>query len=224
MVSRWYSAETFYAQLLIALLVLLQPLAVLAEATDQGNLQVRIDEVRKDEQALEAATRRGRAAADFCVLCHGEDGNSTKPDVPHLAEQNPVYLLDQIERFADGRRTDYIMSPLAKKLTADEKVALVVYYSGQKREPPGEQGVDPAVLVRGREIFDRECIGCHGKDGKGKEGYAYIAGLPLKYVASTLTHFREREKGRTNALMSAVIKPMSNEEIDAIAAYVSSLH
>lgn len=219
-----YSAETFFAQLLVALALLLPPAAVLAEATDQKILQAQIDEVRKDKQALEVAMTKGRTAADFCVLCHGEDGNSTKPDVPHLAEQNPVYLLDQIERFADGRRSDYIMSPLAKKLTADEKVALVVYYSGQKRVPSGDQGLDPAVLVTGREIFDRECIGCHGEDGKGKEGYAYIAGLPLKYVASTLTHFREREKGRTNALMSAVIKSMSNDEIDAIAAYVSSLH
>ena len=219
-----YSTVTFYVQLLAMVALLLPPVVVLAEAIAQKTLQARIDEVLKDKQALEVAMTKGRAAAGFCVLCHGEDGNSTKPDVPHLAEQNPVYLLDQIERFADGRRTDYIMSPLAKKLTADEIVALVVYYSGQKRVPTGEQGLDPAVLVTGREIFERECIGCHGDDGKGKEGYAYVAGLPLKYVASTLTHFREREKGRTNALMSAVVKQMSNEEIDAIAAYVSSLH
>lgn len=219
-----YSTMNFYVQLLVVLAVLLTPVVVLAEAIAQKTLQARIDEVMKDKRELEVAMTKGRAAADFCILCHGEDGNSTKPDVPHLAEQNPVYLLDQIERFADGRRTDYIMSPLAKKLTADEIVALVVYYSEQKRVPTGEQGLDPAVLVTGREIFERECIGCHGDDGKGMEGYAYIAGLPLKYLASTLTHFREREKGRTNALMSAVVKQMSNEEIDAIAAYVSSLH
>ncbi len=213
----------FIHAILFVVLTVPMVAVVSADPALQKVLQTRIDNIKKDKQALQAAMATGREAAGFCVLCHGEDGNSIKADVPHLAEQNPVYLLDQIERFADGRRADYIMSPLAKKLTPDEKVALVIYYSSQRRVAPVESGVDPAVLVTGRETFDKHCVSCHGGDGKGKEGYAYIAALPSKYISSTLTHFREREKGRTNSLMSAVMQKLTNEQIDALAAYVSSL-
>jgi cbb3-type cytochrome c oxidase subunit III len=184
-------------------------------------LQARIDQVKKNPDAVSAA--QGKEAAAFCVLCHGEDGNSSKPDVPHLAEQNPVYLLDQIERFASGQRNDYIMTPLARKLTSDEKVALVIYYSNQKRRIEDSLGKDPAVLITGREIFEKNCVSCHGDDGRGKEGYAYIAGLQEKYIVSTLTRFREPNKHRESTLMSAVAKNLGNNDIDALAAYISSL-
>ena len=194
-----------------------------ADPALQKLLQTRIDEVRRDPGALRAAMERGKEAAAFCVLCHGDDGNSTKPDVPHLAEQNPVYLLDQLERFASGKRDDFIMTPLARKLTADEKIALVVYYTSYKRRIADSLDQDPAVLVAGRELFEKGCTSCHGEDGRGKEGYAYVAGLPEKYIASTLTRFREADKHRKNTLMSAVAMNLSNSDIDSLATYISSL-
>ena len=194
-----------------------------ADPALQKLLQTRIDEVKRDPAALRAAMQRGKEAAAFCVLCHGDDGNSTKPDVPHLAEQNPVYLLDQLDRFASGERDDYIMTPLAQKLTADEKIALVVYYTSYKRRIPDSLDKDPEALIAGREIFDKSCVSCHGEDGRGKEGYAYVAGLPAKYIASTLTRFREADKHRHSALMSAVAKDLGNDDIDALATYISSL-
>ena len=186
-------------------------------------LQNRIEQVRQDSGALKAAMVQGKEAAGFCVLCHGESGNSSKPEVPHLAGQNPVYLLDQLERFGDGRRDDYIMSPLAKKLTPDEKLALVIYYSNQERRTEFSTSMDPALLVRGREIYEKNCISCHGDDGRGKEGYAYIAALPEKYIAGTLTRFREPDGHRVNALMAAAASTLSNDDIDALAAYLSNL-
>ena len=45
-----------------------------------------------------------RKVAAFCANCHGEGGNSVKPDVPNLAGQNTAYLLDQVRQFSDGRR------------------------------------------------------------------------------------------------------------------------
>jgi cytochrome c553 len=204
-------------------LVLLPLTSASADEALEKALQYRVDQVKQDPAALKAAMVKGREAAGFCVLCHGETGNSSKPEVPHLAGQNPVYLLDQLERFTDGRRDDFIMSPLAKKLTPDEKVALVVFYANQQRRTEFVPSVDPALLVRGREIFEKNCVSCHGDDGRGKEGYAYIAALPEKYIASTLTRFREPDSHRINALMAAAASNLSNDDIDALAAYLSNL-
>lgn len=209
---------------ILAMLLLVGPAtAALAEPSYQEKLLARINAAQKDRQVLRATIRRGRVAAGFCVLCHGDDGNSSNPEIPHLAEQNPVYLLDSIERFTNGRRTDYIMSPLAKNLTADEKVALVVFYSSQKRKDTGSLNLNPKLVFTGREIYGRECASCHGDDGKGRVGYSYIAGQPVKYTVSTLVNFREREKGRTDPLMIAVSQTLSNNDIDALAAYIASL-
>ena len=213
-----------YFNLAISLVLLSFPLtAACADEALAKVLQDRIDQVKQDPKAMKAAMAKGKEAAGFCVLCHGETGNSSKAEVPHLAGQNPVYLLDQLERFTDGSRDDFIMSPLAKKLTPDDKVALVVYYANQRRLANVASNADPALLVRGQEIFEKNCISCHGDDGRGKEGYAYIAALPEKYIAGTLTRFREPNSHRINVLMAAAASTLSNEDIDALAAYLSNL-
>ncbi len=68
----------------------------------------------REPAAWQALLAEGKEHAFFCARCHGEDGNSVMALVPNLAGQNPYYLLEQIEKFADGRREDYIMSPLAR--------------------------------------------------------------------------------------------------------------
>lgn len=123
--------------------------------------------------------------------------------MPHLASQNTAYLLDLIERFADGRRHDYIMSPLVKRFTAEDKIALVLYYSVRTRRCEYKRPDDPAMVVRGRGLYEKRCTRCHGPRGRGKEGYSYIAGQPEKYVSRSLTYFREKSGGGVNALMAA---------------------
>ncbi len=195
-----------------------------ADSVPWVELEKLLVEIRANKDTHEAAIAKGKELAAFCTLCHGLDGNSTKPDVPHLASQNTAYLLQQIERFADGRRNDYIMSPLAKRFTAGEKIALVLYYNAQTRRYDYRRSVDPALVLRGRDLYEKKCASCHGPGGRGKQGYSNISGLPVKYVSSTLTHFREKTGGRTNDLMMAVASKLSNDDIDMLSAYISSLH
>ena len=82
---------------------------------------------------------------------------------------------------------------------------------------------DPAMVVRGRGLYEKRCASCHGLRGRGRQGYSCIAGLPQKYVSSTLTHFREKSGGRTSALMADVASTLSNDDIDVLSAFISSL-
>lgn len=64
-----------------------------------------------------------------CVACHGEQGRSAQPDVPHLAGQQRAYLANQLAAFRSGERRNPLMQAIAAQLTADDIKALAHYWS-----------------------------------------------------------------------------------------------
>jgi cytochrome c553 len=185
-------------------------------------LEARIATVEKDSAARAKAIAAGRDHAVLCAYCHGPDGNSAKPDIPNLAAQNPVYLLEQFERFADGRREDYtrVMQRLAASLSAEEKVMLAVYYASVALTPAH---ADLTQAQAGLPIYTRHCDGCHGRDGSGLAGYARLAGQQPQYLRTTLKAFRDRKGGRLSPEMDSATRTLTDEDIDALAAYLANL-
>ena len=64
--------------------------------------QARLAELQKNPKLAESVQKTGQKVAAVCANCHGDNGNSTKPEVPNLAGQNTAYLLEQVRQFADG--------------------------------------------------------------------------------------------------------------------------
>lgn len=187
-----------------------------------AQLLAKIESVEIDPAARRAAINAGRDQATFCAYCHGADGNSAKPEIPNLAGQNPVYLLDQIENFASGKRKDYttVMQQLSRQFSASEKLALAVYYASVPLKPASAAN---DLAKRGKPIYVGSCQGCHGERGEGPVGYARIAGQQPEYIQRTLRAFRDRKEGRTSELMSQATASLSDQDIRAVAAYVANL-
>ena len=216
----------FFLRMSMFLLFLLPVLALYA-AQEEGSkirkqIMERIAKVNKDKSARDAMIKKGRDVAYFCAYCHGQDGNSVKPKVPNLADQDPAYLMDQIEKFADGRRKDYttVMQQLAKRFTQEEKIALVVYYTSVQLKP---LKANITLAEKGKPIYLVKCQQCHGKNGRAKNGYARIAGQQPVYVIATLKNFRDKQGGRNSALMSIATYGLSDSDIQALAAYIVGL-
>ena len=114
------------------------------------------------------------------------------------------------------------MEGMIKALKADEKVGLVLFYSRQAAAGH-KGGADAALLSRGKDIYDKNCFRCHGADGHGSEKFARIAGQQSAYVGMTLRRYRGATGERTDPLMAANTRLMADADIDAAAAYVSSL-
>jgi cytochrome c553 len=188
----------------------------------RAELEARVATMEKDAKARAQAIEQGRDHAVLCAYCHGPDGHSAKPDIPNLAGQNPAYLLEQIERFASGRREDYtrVMQRLAERLSAQEKLALVVYYASVPLAPA--RG-DLARAQHGLPLYARLCQGCHGRDGNGVAGYARLAGQQPQYVIQTLKAFRDRKASRLSPEMDSVAHNLSDQDIESLAAYLVSL-
>jgi cytochrome c553 len=64
-----------------------------------------------------------------CAACHGADGIAKSADVPHLAGQHELYLLDQIKAFRSGKRPHKEMRYMSRQLSDAEMGEIAHYYS-----------------------------------------------------------------------------------------------
>lgn len=184
-------------------------------------MNARLVAVLKDSQLLEQYARIGQKVSQFCANCHGAGGNSVSPDTPNLAGQNPAYLLGQLHQFAVGRRRYEFMERLIRAMSEDEKLGVAVFYAGQSVQP--HPSAEAALVAEGKRYYDKVCWRCHGTDGHGSDVYARIAGQRPDYLQTTLLRYRSGTGARTNALMSANTRLMSDADIRAVVAYVSSM-
>lgn len=72
------------------------------------------------------------------------------------------------------------------------------------------------------------CFACHGKDYNTPidPTYPKLAGQHKDYLEHAMTAYKrggDGPNGRGNAIMNAQVKPLSNQDIQNIAAYFNSL-
>jgi cytochrome c553 len=181
--------------------------------------------------AAEGSAEGGQAKAAPCVACHGVDGNSVNPLWPNLAGQHPQYIRRQLEAFKGGERQDPLMTPMAAPLSEQDMADLAAYYTGQK--PTGLEA-EPGKIQVGQRLYRGgdpvtsipACTGCHGPAGDGNPTALYprIAGQQSAYVAKQLRAYRDGSRQTDqNQMMRNVARLMTDEQIDAVAAYVQGL-
>jgi len=185
------------------------------------DLMTQFKAVERNPPELEAAYKTGSKVAAVCANCHGTGGNSSKPGIPNLAGQNPAYLLEQLRQFSDGRRRNEFMQGLIKALSPAEKIGVAVFFSTQ--EVVHKPSANVALASQGMEYYSRVCWRCHGDLGRGNEKTPRIAGQQADYLTLTLKHYRDGSSIRIEPLMAAITRLMTDADIAAVVAYVSSM-
>jgi cytochrome c553 len=71
----------------------------------------------------------GKAKAGMCATCHGPLGLSQLPNAPNLAGQPAIYTTEQLKNYRSGKRTNEVMSVIAKPLTDQEIDDLAAWYA-----------------------------------------------------------------------------------------------
>ena len=201
-------------------LVFIVGLSLAGLASAQSPVQEKIKAIQADPAALKAAVDAGKKATFFCANCHGEEGISKTPDVPNLAGQNPAYLLEQIRKFGSGERKDKFMQGLIKVLKDEERLQVALFYAAAT-VPPSPASV--AQVAHGKELFAKLCVRCHGEQARGNETIARLAGQKLPYLQKTITRYRDQTGERNNQLMSIATAGLKNEDIVALANYITQM-
>jgi cytochrome c553 len=169
-------------------------------------------------------------ASTVCTACHGEDGNSLVPMFPKIAGLQAEYIVKQLRDFKSGRRKSDIMAPVVAALKPEDFLPLGSYFSSQKMkagEPDDKKLADLGKLV----FFDGNedsglpaCVGCHQAQGVGHSIYPRIGGQHGTYVSQQLKNFAAGDRSNdVSRFMRVVAKRMTEEEINAVSAYVATL-
>ncbi len=180
-------------------------------------------------QGINDLERGKDVAARICVSCHDVDGNSVAPLFPKLAGQHAEYMLKQLKEFAADRRTSPVMKPIVERLSADEMVAVTVYFASQQTSPGRVE--DSSMLEIGQRVFEQgnpelgvpSCAGCHGTNGVGNARYPRIAGQHTVYVLDQMRHFADGSRTNDRRLMQTIARRLGETETRAVAEYIASL-
>lgn len=178
----------------------------------------RLKAILADPSARAVAADAGRKTSSFCANCHGIDGNSKLSEVPNLAGQNPIYLLNQVHKFYTGERRDQWMEPVIKLLSETERINIVTYYISQSVVPASNAAPNPD----GKAIYQRVCFRCHGDQARGGERFPRLAGQQNTYLIRSLTRYRDRTGTRMEPEMLAMTAALKDSDIKAVADYLSS--
>jgi len=166
----------------------------------------------------EGDAARGESIGSTCLSCHGIEGfrNADAPyRVPKLGGQKTSYLVAALRAYRDGSRQDPTMAALAGSLT-DQEIADVVAYLASF----GNQAVGGSV--GGSFKVARSCGACHGQNGVSlSPGWPTLAGQHEDYLVHALNQYRDGT--RQDPVMGALAASLSDEVIEQLAKYFSSL-
>jgi cytochrome c553 len=172
-----------------------------------------------------------KMANEVCASCHGPYGRSTAPTFPRLAGQTTAYLETQLKAFRDQTRADpdaiAYMWGMASQLNDDTISALADYFA-QQRPAAGSQA-NSAAIAAGKQIFEKgvpalqiaACEVCHGKGAVGVGAIPRLAGQHAPYLFKQMLVIQNVL--RTAPVMHGVVKDLSREQMQSVAAYLESL-
>ena len=173
----------------------------------------------------------GKIKSALCAGCHGVDGNSINGMWPSLAGQHASYLVKQINNFKSAERTDPVMQGMVAALGDDDIQDIAAYFAGQKAKPVS---FDQKLIKQGEGIYRggitetsvAACMACHSPGATGNEPAAYpsLKSQHSEYLVAQMKKFRDAT--RTNdpgSMMRGIAARMSDQEIMAVAAYISAI-
>jgi cytochrome c553 len=195
--------------------------AALCFAGSAGSADVATD-------AQQAALKK---TIETCGTCHGVNGRSTSPTFPILAAQMAPYIELQLHAFKDQSRADpdaqAYMWGMSSQLNDAMISALADYYGGQAAAA-GKPG-NAALIAQGKHVFEEgiparqipPCASCHGAHAEGMATFPRLAGQHAPYLLKQLLVIQNVL--RTAPVMHGVIKDLTKDQMQAVAAYLESI-
>ncbi len=170
---------------------------------------------------LEAAKKK----AELCTTCHGENGISRMENIPSLAGQPDQFIQWQLVFFRGGARKNEQMQPIVEQLDNEDIRNLGAYFASLAPPKAAQADDNPDLSKKGAQAASgRRCANCHTDSFAGTGAVARIADQREEYLVKALHDYKSGARsGGGVAAMADVAYPLSEEEITALAHYLSHL-
>lgn len=199
--------------------------------------------------ALKADPEVGRQINGVCAACHGDSGQGGKKgEYPRLAGQHVEYLMEQLHKFKDRKRTNLPMFPYTeeREMPDEDLVQIAAYLASIKLDTtfPVFKESDDALtrllavekvlniprsegdVEAGAKVYKAECSSCHKKDGMGSKTVPMLAGQYTVYLKRQVDKFIKGERIHDEEMKDPskdVLNLLKPEEIRDILAYLTTL-
>jgi cytochrome c553 len=157
-----------------------------------------------------------------CAACHGEDGRSKDPRIPHIGGQPKLAVMYQLFFYREGRRKSPEMNLIAKDLTDAELTAIAEHVAKLPPAPPVAGAIDEARFKRGAELADKRlCASCHNPDFSGREQMPRLAGQHEPYTVKALEDYRTGARIGTQAAMAEAVRGLTDADFADLAYFLA---
>jgi cytochrome c553 len=163
----------------------------------------------------------GRIAASSCAGCHGANGISESPGVPHLAGQRSAYLYLELKAYQAGTRGVSAMNNVVSPLSDDALFKAAAYFASL--DPPQTNAANSAIAaapdpVQAGKTAAAGCAGCHGDGGISKTpGMPSLVGLDPKYLVAAMKAYKSGQ--RKNDMMKSMLASVNDASMNNIGLY-----
>jgi cytochrome c553 len=165
----------------------------------------------------------GKAKAQICAACHGNEGNSTDPAVPTLAGQPAQAIATQLFQFREGNRQNPQMTPMAANLSNEDMNNIAAYFASLKAAPPKHR-TSPANAELGPQLTKKfNCTQCHGPALVGQQHIPRIAGQQPEYLRAQLKGFKASTRADLDGNMTSAAQALTDKDIDVLVDYLAGL-
>jgi cytochrome c553 len=157
-----------------------------------------------------------------CLACHGEHGQSEKPEVPSLGAQPAFYVMVQLYMFRGKLRVVEPMNAITQGLSDDELRGMAEAIAKLPAPRPVEEAADSARLERARALIEQQrCNFCHTANFAGAENVPRLAGQREDYLVKTLREYKNNTRRGYDPAMAEVLYPITDEQISDLAYFLA---
>ena len=172
--------------------------------------------------------KNGKEIYRLCASCHMQDGwGKQDGSFPVIAGQHRNVLIKQLADIRSKNRDNPTMYPFTEpgSIGGLQGISDVTAYIASMTEDPAPGQGNGKQLDLGKTIYQKRCLQCHGDKGQGNNDafFPRLAGQHHAYLLRQLKWIREGHRKNANDVMVTQVKALTDDELDAVADYLSRL-
>jgi len=214
-----FQAQVSWKQTLIGILALTGLFPTCAISTPESIMQA---------IELTPNINNGKKIYPLCATCHMQNGwGKEDGSFPVIAGQHRNVLIKQLSDIRTKNRDNPTMYPFTEPsaIGGIQGISDVTSYIATMRKDPEPGTGNGKNLKQAKKIYIKECLQCHGDSGQGNNDtfFPSLKGQHYDYLLRQLKWVRDGYRKNSNPVMVTKVKSLSDDDLKAVADYLSRL-